>query len=73
MIIIDDQCNVTAEGLATAKKIVNGKAGESLWFYALSYRQLLKSQNGACFHQFFFCVCACMLFVYVCVFDLDFR
>lgn len=67
MIIIDDQCNVTAEGLATYR------IGESLWFYALSYRQLLKSQNGACFHQFFFCVCACMLFVYVCVFDLDFR
>ena len=68
MIIIDDQCNVTAEGLATAKKIVNGKAGESLWFYALSYRQLLKSQNGACFHQFFFlCVCVYVVCVCMCV------
>ena len=70
MTIIDDQCNVTTEGLATAKKIVKGKAGESLWFYALSYRQLLKSQNGAYFNQFF---CVYVLCVYVCVLDLDFR
>ena len=63
MTIVDGQYNVTIGGLATAKKTVSGKTRESLWFYSLSYRQLLKSQNGACFPQF---VCVCVVCVCMC-------